>query len=166
MFVTLGPAYLYNSVAGCCVSHDGVWSIDPFITLFFMGSPSGSRWTRGPCFVHGPLFSSSCVTFEKVFGHLPNPVKTRIQFSWRSKQKSKQTFFNETGNIFTYKSKQTVFIKLGYIYQNQEKHILFIHYCQTSGKLPKQTVFNKFRNICLNNPKYTVFIKSYRFYQQ
>ena len=24
MFVTLGPAYLYNSVAGCCVSHHGV----------------------------------------------------------------------------------------------------------------------------------------------
>ena len=24
MFVTLGPAYLYNSVVGCCVSHHGV----------------------------------------------------------------------------------------------------------------------------------------------
>ena len=24
MFVTLGPAYLHNSVAGCCVSHHGV----------------------------------------------------------------------------------------------------------------------------------------------
>ena len=23
MFATLGPAYLYNSVAGCCVSHYG-----------------------------------------------------------------------------------------------------------------------------------------------
>ena len=24
MFVTLSPAYLYNSVAGCCFSHHGV----------------------------------------------------------------------------------------------------------------------------------------------
>ena len=30
MFVTPGSAYLYNSVAGCCVSHHGVRSIDPF----------------------------------------------------------------------------------------------------------------------------------------
>ena len=46
MFVTLGPAYLYNFVTGCCVSHHGVWSIDPFFPYFlrvvhFRGSPLG-----------------------------------------------------------------------------------------------------------------------------
>ena len=34
MFVTLGPAYLCNSVTGCCASLHRVSSIDPFLPYF------------------------------------------------------------------------------------------------------------------------------------